>query len=80
MQKPHRIERPTTRNVGDPCSKYGYDRNGSQFAADIAAAEKRYTENWEAFVEFMQSRDVDPRAFRNMFTRYYEEFLKEVNL
>lgn len=63
--------------IGDPASKYGYDRDGSQFAADIEANNKRYEENWKAFVEFMKSRNVDPRAFRNMFTRYYEEFLKE---
>lgn len=63
--------------IGEPSSKYGYDRDGSQFTADIEANNKRYEENWEAFVEFMISRNIDPRAFRNMFTRYYEEFLKE---
>ena len=29
--KPHRIIRKPTRNVGDPSSKYGYDRTGEQF-------------------------------------------------
>lgn len=62
--------------VGDPCSKYGYDRDGSQFIADIQANEEKYEKLWSEFVEWMQSKDVDPRIFRSMFTRYYEEFLQ----
>ncbi len=61
--------------VGDPSSKYGYDRDGSQFNADIEANAEKYQKLWSEFVEWMQSKDVDPRIFRCMFTRYYEEFL-----
>lgn len=76
MQKPHRVIRPATRNVGDPCSKYGYDRTGEQFEKDIQANIELYEAMWNDFVEFMKSHDVDPRMFRRMFTRYNEEFLK----
>ena len=62
--------------VGDPSSKYGYDRDGSQFNADIEANAEKYQKLWYDFVEWMQSKDVDPRIFRCMFTRYYEEFLQ----
>lgn len=62
--------------VGDPSSKYGYDRDGSQFDADIQANIEKYEKLWSEFVEWMQSKDVDPRMFRSMFTRYYEEFLQ----
>lgn len=76
MQKPHRVIRPTTRNAGDPCSKYGYDRNGEQFEKDIQAHIDRADFLWNEFVEFMKSHNATPSEFRSMFTRYYEEFLK----
>lgn len=76
MQKPHRIIRPATQNVGDPSSKYGYDRTGEKFTKDIQANIERYEALWKDFVEFMLSHDIAPRELRWMFTRYYEEFLK----
>ena len=76
MYKPHRVERKTTRNVGDPCSKYGYDRTGKQFEADMKAHEERGLFLWGEFVDFMKSHDVTPAELRSMFTRYYEEYLK----
>lgn len=76
MQKPHRVIRPVTRNVGDPCSKYGYDRNGEQFEKDIQSHIERGEYLWNEFVEFMKSHDATPSEFRTMFTRYYEEYLK----
>ena len=75
MQKPHRITRPTTRNVGDPCSKYGYDRDGKQFEADLQAAFERSEYLWAEFVEFMKSHKVNPKELQTMFLRYYEEFI-----
>lgn len=62
--------------VGEPSSKYGYDRTGEQFERDMQAHRERYEFLWNEFVEFMKSHDVDPRAFRRMFTRYNEEFLE----
>lgn len=76
MQKSHRIIRPVTRNVGDPCSKYGYDRNGEQFEKDIQAHIERGEYLWNEFVEFMKSHNATPSEFRTMFARYYEEYLK----
>lgn len=73
--KPHRVIRNTTKNVGDPCSKYGYDRNGEQFERDMQAHAERYEWLWNEFVSFMLSHDVRPDELRSMFTRYYEEFL-----
>ena len=75
MQKPHRIIRPTTRCVGDPSSKYGYDPTGERFNADIQAHIDRGEYLWNEFVEFMKSHDATPSEFRSMFIRYYEEFL-----
>jgi hypothetical protein len=74
--KSHRVVRNATRNVGDPCSKYGYDRNGEQFNADIQAHEERGQFLWDEFVKFMKSHDVDPRCFRELFIRYHDEFLE----
>lgn len=75
MQKPHRVIRPTTRNVGDPSSKYGYDRDGKQFAADIQAHKDRADFLWSEFVQFMKDHGATPEEFRGMFARYYEEYL-----
>ena len=75
--KPHRIIKNPTRNVGEPSSKYGYDRDGKQFEADLKAHEERHNYLWAEFIGFMKSHDVTPPELRAMFTRYYEEFLEE---
>ena len=62
--------------VGEVSSKYGYDRDGSQFEADMKAHKERAEYLWTEFVAFMKNHEVDPRELRSMFTRYYEEFLQ----
>ena len=64
------------RNVGEPSSKYAYDKNGTQFEADIKAQIERTEQLYNDFVQFMKERNVIPCELRLMFTRYYEEFLK----
>ena len=78
MAKEHRIIRPVTRSVGDPCSKYGYDKTGEKFNKDIQAHFERGEYLWNEFVKFMDSHDIDPRFFRTLFTRYYDEFIQGV--
>ena len=73
--KPHRIIKNPTRNVGEPSSKYGYDRDGIKFEGDMKAHKERYEWLWSEFVEFMLSHNVRPDELRSMFTRYYEEYL-----
>lgn len=63
------------KGVGEVSSKYGYDRDGSQFEADVKAHQERYAALYAEFVEWMKTKDVSPDYFRYMFTRYYEEFL-----
>ena len=63
--------------IGEPSSKYGYDRNGEQFDRDIAEAAARFEALWNDFVKFMQDRNVDPRTLRRLFIRYLEEFFAE---
>lgn len=63
------------RHVGEVSSKYGYDPD--QFTKDIENDQLRYAELWDAFVQFMKSHNVDPREFKAMFLRYYEEFITE---
>lgn len=76
MQKPHRVYR-ASKWVGEPSSKYGYDRTGEQFEKDIRANKERAERLWSDFVEFMKTHEVDPVDFRQLFARYYEEFLEE---
>lgn len=72
--KVHRIIRKTTVNVGDPCSKYGYDRTGEQFEKDIQAHKERGDFLWNEFITFMKGHNVTPSELRSMFVKYYEEF------
>lgn len=62
--------------VGETSSKYGYSNGGDLFMKDIQSHEERYNFLWNEFLDFMKSHDVRPSELRNMFTRYYEEFLK----
>ena len=64
------------RSVGEMSSKYGYDRTGEQFEADI----QRHIEEGEAlyseFVEWMKAHDVTPDKFRVLFGKYYDDYIK----
>ena len=62
--------------VGEVSSKYGFDRDGSQFEADIKAHQERGEALYAAFVELMKNQEVTPEAFRKLFHLYYEEFLR----
>ena len=62
--------------VGEVSSKYGYDKDGTQFEADVQKRFEEYEALYKDFVAWMQSKNVDPRKFRNMFMQYYEEYLK----
>ena len=66
---------PRNHGIGEPSSKYGYDRDGSQFDADIERNNQRNEYLWAEFVAFMVFNDVKPSELRTMFTRYYEEYL-----
>ena len=66
---------PRKNGIGEPSSKYGYDRDGSQFDADIERNNQRNEYLWAEFVSFMADHDVKPSELRTMFTRYYEEYL-----
>ena len=63
------------RSVGEPSSKYAY--NPEQFEKDIKKAETEGQQLYEDFIEFMKSHSVDPEQFRDLFRRYYEEFIAE---
>lgn len=65
------------RNVGDPSSKYGYDKDGKQFEKDIQNSIEKHEKLYEEFKEWMKSKDVTPDAFRSLFRQYYDEFIKD---
>ena len=65
-----------TSGIGEVSSKYGYDRDGSQFEADIKAHSEQAAALYESFVEWMKAKEVTPRKFRYLFLRYYEEFIE----
>lgn len=62
--------------VGETSSKYGYSNGGDLFEQDLEKHIAEYKSLWEDFVSWMKSKNVDPRKFRYMFTRYYEEFIE----
>ena len=66
---------PRKNGIGEPSCKYGYDRDGSQFDADIERNNQRNEYLWAEFVSFMADHNVKPSELRMMFTRYYEEYL-----
>ena len=68
--------RIANRCVGEVSSKYGYDKDGSQFEADIQKHFEEYEALYKDFVEWMKTKEVDPRKFRSMFKRYHEEFIE----
>lgn len=70
----------TSRRVGEVSSKYGYSSGGDLFEQDL---QKHYGEHEALYAEFkawMKSKNVDPRMFRELFLRYYDEFIEEVGI
>ena len=63
------------KNVGDPSSKYGYDKNGEQFEADIQKHFDESEQLYRDFVEWLKSKNVTPDKFRLLFRKYYDEFI-----
>lgn len=62
--------------VGEVSSKYGYDKDGSQFEADMKAHYEKGEALYKEFVEWMKTKDVSPDTFRNLFLRFYEELME----
>ena len=65
------------RSVGELSSKYAYDRDGKQFEADIQRHIEENEKLYVEFVEWMKSKGITPDKFRALFSRYYDEFIKE---
>lgn len=63
------------KSVGDPSSKYGYDKNGKQFEADIQNHIEESEKLYSDFKEWMKNKKVSPDKFRGLFRRYYDEFI-----
>ena len=62
--------------IGDPSSEFGYSNGGKRFNQKLQQREERAERLWNAFVQFMHEHDATPGEFRNIFTRYYDEFIK----
>lgn len=62
--------------IGETSSKYGYDKTGKSFLEDLQKHSERSQYLWDEFVCFMKSHDVCPGELRELFTKYYEEYLK----
>lgn len=63
--------------IGDPSSKYAYDRDGKQFEADIQHSVDKHKQLYADFKEWLKSKNVTPEEFRQLFRQYYEEFIEE---
>lgn len=62
------------RHVGEVSSKYGYCPE--QFEIDVQRHIEEGEKLYKDFIEFMKSHAVDPRKFRELFHKYYEEFIE----
>lgn len=62
--------------IGDPSSKYAFDKGGKQFEADIQRHFDEAEQLYSDFKEWMKSKNVTPEQFRSLFSKYYDEFIK----
>lgn len=60
--------------TGDPSSKYGL--HPERFEEDIHRNHEKYESLYGEFVQFMKDHHADPRTFREMWIRYYKEFIE----
>jgi hypothetical protein len=62
------------KSVGDPSSKYGYDKAGKQFEKDIQAHTQRHEENYSALIEFAKNRGLTPEDLRRLLFELIQNF------
>lgn len=65
------------KGIGDPSSKYAYDRDGKQFEKDIQKRIEDSEQLYEDFKKWMAEKSVTPQMFRALFRKYYDEFIAE---
>lgn len=63
----------TSRRVGEPSSKYGYQPE--LFDQDLERRQQESEALWQEFRAWMVERQVDPEKLRYLFLRLWEEFL-----
>lgn len=63
------------KKIGDPSSEYGMPDGDKRFAEALQKKQERAAFLWGEFVAFMRLHNVTPSELREMFTRYYEEFI-----
>lgn len=63
------------KNVGDPSSKYGFDKEGKQFEADIQKHIDESEQLYADFKEWIKQKQVTPDKFKCLFRKYYDEFI-----
>lgn len=64
----------TSRRVGEPSSKYGYQPE--LFERDLERRQRESEALWQEFRAWMMKRKVDPENLRYLFLRLHEEFLE----
>lgn len=64
-----------SKRVGDPSSEFGYSDGPEKFRRKIRQRVERAEWLWDEFVKFMVDHDVTPHEIREMFVRYYEQFI-----
>ena len=62
--------------IGDPSSEFGYSDGGERFDKKIQQKTERSEWLWGEFVSFMKDHEVVPSELREMFTRYYKEYVE----
>lgn len=62
------------RNVGDPSSKYGFDKDGKQFERDIQANLQRWEKDYASLIEFAKKQGLTPDRLRHLLHRLIDEF------
>ena len=67
------------KGIGDPSSKYAFDRDGKQFEADIQRHMERAEKLYSDFKKWMITNEVIPDECRGLFIRFYDEFIREDN-
>ena len=62
------------KSVGDTSSKYGL--HPEKFEEDIKRNKEETEKLYSEFIEWVRDKKIDPLKFRNLFMRYYEDFIK----
>lgn len=67
----------STKRIGEPSSKYGYQPE--LFEQDVRKHQEEAEQRYFNFLQWVHANEMTPEQVRQLFIRFYDDYIKERN-